>query len=568
MHMFSKLSTDANVILKNLFGSDDLPIDFRSPEDLAHGDLTTSVALRIARVKGMSPRQAAEKIAEALQKHVSIEKVEVAGAGYVNVWLKPSVLLEELKSSEHACESHAIREGEAPVIIEYSQPNIAKPLGIHHIIGTSLGQALVNLYRHAGYSVIAWNYIGDWGTQFGKLAVAYEKWGSGKPVAEYNLDELLDLYVRFHKEMETDATLEEQGRDAFRKLENGDVVLRVFWKDVVGVTKVSLEDLYEKLHVSFDLDIGESFYEDKMAPLLEDGKKKKVFVEGEGGSWIVTFPEESNLPPYLVQKSDGATLYSTRDIAQMRYRMDTYSPQAIYILTDIAQKMHFEQLVATCGQLGWELPTFENVLFGRMRFVDKSMSTRKGNVLKLEHVIEEAVARAQAIISERGETIQTDSPMELADMMGVGALVYGILSQNRKMDMVFDWEKMLSFEGNSAPYLQYTHARACSVMRKAGVVSASMPKNVSSFTSSERSLLQTLLKFSAVLDEARSEHLPHKLANFLYQLCQDFNFFYNTDSIIQSEGSTKELRLFLTSLTARVLKTGAELLTLRVPDRM
>ena len=152
--------------------------------------------------------------------------------------------------------------------------------------------------------------------------------------------------------------------------------------------------------------------------------------------------------------------------------------------------------------------------------------------------------------------------------MGVGALVYGILSQNRKMDMVFDWEKMLSFEGNSAPYLQYTHARACSVMRKAGVVSASMPKNVSSFTSSERSLLQTLLKFSAVLDEARSEHLPHKLANFLYQLCQDFNFFYNTDPIIQAEGSTKELRLFLTSLTARVLKTGAELLTLRVPDRM
>ena len=252
----------------------------------------------------------------------------------------------------------------------------------------------------------------------------------------------------------------------------------------------------------------------------------------------------------------------------MRYRIDTYHPQAIYILTDIAQKMHFEQLVETCKQLEWELPAFENVLFGRMRFVDKSMSTRKGNVLKLEHVLDEAVARAQSIIDERGDAIQTDNPKELAEMMGVGSLVYGILSQNRKMDMIFDWDKMLSFEGNSAPYLQYTYARARSVLRKAEVGDDLSPPKVDAFTPNERLLLTRLLQFGAALEEARAEHLPHKLANYLYQLCQDFNLFYNTEQMLQAEEPQRSLRLFLTSLTSVVLRTGAELLTLRVPERM
>jgi arginyl-tRNA synthetase len=269
-------------------------------------------------------------------------------------------------------------------------------------------------------------------------------------------------------------------------------------------------------------------------------------------------------------KGDGATLYSTRDLAQMRYRVDTYHPKEILIFTDIAQKLHFEQLMETCTMLGWELPTFENVLFGRMRFVDKSMSTRKGNVLKLEHVIDEAVARAEDILKERGDSIHTDDPKKLAEMMGVGALVYGILSQNRKMDLVFDWDKMLSFEGNSAPYLQYTHARAKSVLRKveAEIGDQRSEIGVTELSTSERILIGTLLQYPHVLSEARSEHLPHKLANYLYQLCQDFNSFYNTESILQAETSVRDLRLHLTSLTASVLKSGAELLTLRVPERM
>ncbi len=272
------------------------------------------------------------------------------------------------------------------------------------------------------------------------------------------------------------------------------------------------------------------------------------------------------MPPYLVQKGDGGTLYSTRDIAQMRYRTDTYAPQKILIFTDIAQKLHFEQLVATCAQLEWELPPFENVLFGRMRFADRSMSTRKGNILKLEDALDEAVSRAEKLIEERGEKIQTEDPAGLAEMMGVGALVYGILSQNRKMDMVFDWDKMLTFEGNSAPYVQYTHARARSVLRKAG--SDGSVSDIQEVTQKERALMKLILLFGATVEDARAEHLPHKLTNYLYELCQAFNSFYNSDEILTAAAEVRDFRLSLTKLTADVIKTGAELLTLRVPDRM
>ncbi len=567
--MFQQLAIEANQAVQSLFGINDIPVEWQTPKEASHGDITTIVALKIARVKNLKPQEVAAQLADAISNSNWVEKAEVAGAGYVNIWLKPAALITELTDTLDACSPKTIRTKEDPVIIEYSGPNIAKPLGIHHIIGTVVGQSVSNLYEFAGYPVIRWNYMGDWGTQFGKLAVAIRKWGTDKKVTDYTIDELLALYVKFHDELPAHPELEDEARAEFRKLEDGDVVVRAFWTDVVTVTKASLGHLYNRLHVRFDIEHSESFYEDKMAPILEEGKKKGVFVEGNEGSLIVEFPEETNLPPFLVQKGDGATLYSTRDITQMKYRADTYHPQSIFIFTDIAQKLHFEQVVATCAKLEWNLPHFENVLFGRMRFADKAMSTRKGNILKLEDALDEAVSRAEKVIEERGDTIQTDDEKELAEIIGVGSLVYGILSQNRKMDMVFDWDKMLSFEGNSAPYLQYTHARARSVLRKAGEDSSTgVTEGVKELSTPERILIGTLLQFPKILVEARTEHLPHKLANFLYQLCQDFNSFYNTENILNAEAAQRELRLSLTSLTATVLKTGAELLTLRVPERM
>lgn len=559
-----KLAAAGEEILLEKFGQS-TTVHFDVSVDEGRGDLTTSVALQVAKKVGKSPREVATTLAEGFGKVSGVIATEVAGAGFVNVTIAPSELMNGFSVVRTAC-LPSTKRNEQPVIVEYSQPNIAKPLGIHHIIGTVLGQAISNMYEHTGYPVLRWNYIGDWGTQFGKLAVAKAKWAPTQDTTTMTLGDLLDLYVKFHEEVAKDTTLEDQGREAFLKLEKGDKELRAFWKDVVTVTKASLADLYSRLHVSFDLDLGESFYEDKMEPILTAGKKKGVFKEGKEGALIVEFSEESGLPPYLVQKGDGGTLYSTRDIAQMRYRMDTYAPQKILIFTDIAQKLHFEQLVATCSQLGWELPPFENVLFGRMRFADRSMSTRKGNILKLEDALDEAVSRAEKLIEERGEKIQTENPQELAEMMGVGALVYGILSQNRKMDMVFDWDKMLTFEGNSAPYLQYTHARARSVLRKAG--SDGSVSDIQDVTQKERTLMKLILLFGATVEDARTEHLPHKLTNYLYELCQAFNSFYHSDEILTAPEAIRDFRLALTKLTADVLKTGAELLTLRVPDRM
>ncbi len=566
MNVFTSGTKKATEVLQKQFSIKNAAIVWTHPREANFGDLSSSIALQVAKEAGVKPRDVADAIVRELSSLKDVEKAEVAGAGYVNVWLTPSQLLDAV-SHAHASVTPLPTRKEPPVIIEYSQPNIAKPLGIHHLIGTVVGQAVSNLYEHLGYPVIRWNYLGDWGSQFGKLAVAMQKWGKGKTAKDLQLSGLLDLYVKFHDEAEKDPSLEDQGRAAFRKLEEGDAEMRAFWSDVLAVTKETLQPIYQRLSVHFDLDLGESFYEDKMEPVLTEGKKKGVFTEGKEGALIVEFSEESNLPPYMVLKGDGGTLYSTRDLAQMRYRMDTYKPQSILIFTDIAQKLHFEQLVETCKKLGWTLPHFENVLFGRMRFADKKMSTRKGNILKLEEVLDESVTEAKEVLKEHGE-IQTDDPAVLAEMMGVGALVYGILSQNRKMDIVFDWAKMLSFDGNSAPYLQYTFARAKSVLRKAEISKTPSVKNAQACSQHERTLLRTLLQFPAVLEDARENAMPHKLATYLYTLCQDFNAFYNADPILKSEGEIRSQRLLLVSIFADVLNCGAQLLTLRLPERM
>lgn len=565
--MVEHLTHAAQAALKKQFKGE-YTIEWRYTQNPAWGDISTHAALKIAQDVKSSPLDVAQIIQQALQGLSGVEQVELAGSGYVNVRLTPEELVKGLIETRTACTANVRRKKEAPIIVEYSQPNIAKPLGAHHLLTTLIGQAIANLYRHRGFNVICWNYMGDWGTQFGKLAVAVDRWGDSRPASEYSVDELLELYVRFHRESENDPTLEEQGREMFRLLEAGDKRIRSFWEMIVATTKDELKEVYKRMHVSFDTDKSESFYEDKMAAMLKEGVDKNIFVKGEEGALIVEFDPTQKLPPYLVQKSDGATLYSTRDIAQMRYRIDTYHPQMILIVTDVAQKLHFEQLESTCRKLGWDLPRFENVLSGRMRFSDASMSTRKGNVLKLKEVLEETVERARAMIREHRETIQTDDQEKLAETIGIGAVAYGILSQNRKQDVVFDWKTFLSFEGNSAPYLQYTHARSRSVLRKANQKDPATFPTVERLGASERKLIGTLLQFSLVLDEACATHMPHKLAHYLYTLCQDYNAFYNTEPILQAPEPFRTLRLGLTACAAEVLKTGAELLTLRVPDRM
>jgi len=565
--MYPTVKEEAERILSQEWGITDLPVRFEVPPEEAYGDTTTTVAFPLGKRLRKRPEEIAGILAERLQRSSLVERAEVAGEGFVNVRLKAQTLLQEFQRTREACTPKVTRE-ERPVIVEYSDPNIAKPLGVHHLLATIIGQAIANMYRFAGYPVLSWNYLGDWGTQFGNLAVACEKWGSGKPASEYSLDELLALYVRFYKEAQRDPSLEDAGREAFRKLEQGGPELWKFWEGAVAVTKTSLKVLYERLHIRFDVDEGESFYNDKMGAVLTEGKQKGVFTVGEKGALIVEFPRETGLPVYMVLKSDGSTLYATRDIAQIRYRIDTYHPQSILYVVDTAQTLYFRQLFETVRRLQWELPHLEHVVFGRMRFKDRAMSTRMGNILTLEEVLDEAVRRADQVIEEHRDTVQTDDRAGLAEMMGLGAIAYAILSQNRRADIVFDWDRMLTFEGSSAPYLQYTHARARSVLRKAGEEGERTVPRIETLTGKERVLLRTLLQFSEVLAEALQTHMPHKLAQYLFTLCQAYNAFYNTEPILKSTDPSRTLRLALTARTAATLKTGAELLTIRVPDRM
>lgn len=568
--MFESLSEAVRGVLREKGTKDAMDIHWQVPREAGRGDASTSIALSLAKKLGGKPMDLAEEIAAVLRKMPEVEEVTVVQPGYVNVSISSSGLVAEYVRSKETHVKLTKERGKQkqPVIVEYSQPNIAKPLGVHHILSTVIGQALANIHRFGGFPTVAINHTGDWGTQFGKLAVAMEKWGNGKSASVLGLDGLLDLYVMFHEESEKKPVLEDEARAAFKKLEEGDPAMRKFWQEVVAVTMGSIQTVYDRLHVSFDEVQGESFYEDKMAAVVEEGKKKNVFHAGEAGSLIAEFPEESQLPPFLILKGDGATLYSTRDLATIRYRVDRWHPAEILYVVDVAQTLHFKQLFATVQQLQWDVPLLEHVVFGRMRFADRSMSTRKGNILKLQEVLDEAVKRAGKVIEEHGDTIQTDDPEALAEMMGIGAVVYGILSQNRKMDIVFDWDKMLSFEGNSAPYLQYTHARARSILRKADVAVPVFPKKLPVLTDSERLLLHTLLLFPSVIAEAREMRMPHKLANHLYALCQDFNAFYNKEPILKAEEPQRSFRLALTEAAASTLKTGAELLTMRVPDRM
>lgn len=564
--MFDRLAEKAKIALCDRYALKELTVEWRRPQNRTHGDAATSIALQIAKNLKQKPQEIAQSLCAAMQEDSSVEKAEVAGAGYVNVWLKPACLLAELEETRRSCVPKKLRKEEPNVVIEYSGPNIAKPLGIHHILSTVIGQVLSNLHRHLGYPTVSTNHFGDWGTQFGKLAVAHRRWGV-KPVEKHSIEELLALYVRFHAEAEKDPALEDEGRAAFHDLETGDAAMRSFWSVVVKITKEAIAHLYRRLHVHFDCDNGESFYEKMMAPILEEGKKKRMIVPGEKGAYIVEFPEEQ-LPPAVVLKGDGSTIYLTRDLATVRYRVDTWHPGAILYVVDVAQQLYLQQIFATVRRLGWDLPALEHVVFGRMRFADAKMSTRKGNFIKLEEVLDEAAEQADRVIGEHEKDIQTDDRKGLAEMMGVGAVVYGILSQNRKMDIIFDWKKVLALDGNSAPYLQYTYARACSVLRKSEERKFSFPKEVLELSPHERALIGVLLQFADVLEDARAHRMPHTLANYLYELCQTFNAFYNVDPILKAEGSSRSLRLALTDLASSVLKTGAEILTLRVPERM
>ena len=553
--------------VKKAFGKVDKEVKIEYPSDESHGDYASNIALQITKDLGKPPQEIAQTIIDNLGENELVEKVEIAGPGFINFHLSEKTLNSELEKVLKEKDKYGSgKENGKNIIVEYSQPNIAKPLGVHHLLSTIIGQSLYNIYKFLGYNCIGLNYIGDWGTQFGKLTYAYKEWGDKKTIEKNPIDELLKLYVKFHEEAEKNPELEQKGRDEFKKLEEGDKENTKLWKWICKVSLEEVQKTYDNLGgIHFDLIQGESFFNDKMGAILEEGKKDKVFEKGEEGALIIKF-ENEKYPPYLVQKSDGASLYATRDLAQMKYREETWHPEKILLVIDVAQSLYLQQLFETTEMMGLTKAEPVHVVFGRMQFKDKKMSTRKGNIVLLDEVLKEAVEKAKKIVEEKNRDLKNKD--EVAHKVGIGAVKYTILSQNRTTNITFDWEKMLSLEGNSAPYLQYTYARAKSILRKTGKIETQEEETTEKITEKTATLLRHLVKFKEYIVYTAQEYKPNILANYLHELAQKFNSFYNNVPVLRAPEKEREARLKIVEATSQVLKNGLTLLGVELTEEM
>lgn len=543
------------------------------PKEESHGDYASSIALQLSKILNIPPRDLAENLVRNIPENDLIERVEIAGPGFINFFIKNSYYIENIKNVLENPDTYGKSEvGKGrTIIVEYSQPNIAKPLGIHHLLSTIIGQSTYNIFKNLGFNTIGINYIGDWGTQFGKLICAYKKWGNKEDIEKNPIDELLKLYVRFHNEAEQNPKLEDEGRKEFKDFENGDKENRKLWEWFVKESLKEINKTYDLLGgIHFDYVQGESFYEDKMDAILAEGKKKKVFVKGEEGALVIHY-EGTDIPTVPIQKKDGATLYITRDFAALKYRIDTWKPEKILYVVDTAQSLHFKQLLAGATKLGWYHGEAEHVPFGRMQFKDAKMSTRKGNIILLDEVLKEAVERAEKIIAEKSPELKDRK--HVAKVIGIGAVKYNVLSQNRATNIVFDWDKMLSLDGNSAPYLQYSYARASSILRKASAIQevdiGDLREDKAKSEEKIRALIALFPKYGEYLNMAAKEYRPNILSNYLFELAQKFNTFYNSVPVIKvADLSERKYRLDIVRAASAILKSGLMLLGVEVVEEM
>ncbi|HUV43174.1 MAG TPA: arginine--tRNA ligase [Patescibacteria group bacterium] len=566
----NQLKKDFNKALKKLKIADK-DLEFEHPANPEHGDYSTNIALRLKKKDIPTPFDLANQIVNTfrgLGLPEYLAKIEVEGTGFINIWLKDEALFEEVGKVLKAEEKYGSSDSGKgkTMVIDYSSPNIAKPFGIGHLRSTIIGQAVYNLYSFLGWRTIGDNHLGDWGTQFGKLIVAIKKWGGKKKLDSAQLEK---LYVKFHREAVKNPELDEEARAWFKKLEEGNREAKKIWKVCVDISMKDFERIYNLLGVKIDYAYGESFYEDKMPAVIKDVKRKKVGVKSEG-ALVIKF-SELNIPPAIVLKSDGATTYETRDLACIVYRKKRWQPDLYIYEVGAEQKLHFQQTFAAAVKLGYGKPEqFVHMAHGFVQVSSgKRMSTRAGESVRLEKVLEEAIKRARQIIKNSGtaRNLAKKKQEEVAWAVGIGAIKYFDLRHHYTSDFVFDWEKMFQLEGNSAPYLQYTYARCQSILEKAE--DYSLPEKLPRLKSEEVSLLRTLYKFSEVIQEASESYSPNLLCNFLFDLAQKYNLFYNQQPILKADSEeSKNFRLALTVAIGQVLKNGLGLLGIESPERM
>ena len=503
-----------------------------------------------------------------MKENEVIEKIEIAGPGFLNIFLKDEYLAKLVKriTKESYDFNELNRKGD--VIIDYSSPNIAKRMHIGHLRSTIIGDSLKRIYQYLGYNVIADNHIGDWGTQFGKLIIGYRNWLNEEVYRENPIEELERVYVEFTKNSEVEPELEDKAREELKKLQAGDKENYRLWQEFIEVSLNEYNKLYERMGVKFDTYYGESFYHNMMPDVVKELENKGIAVENEGAK-VVFFPEEENLYPCIVQKKDGAFLYATSDIATVKYRKENYDINQIIYITDERQQDHFKQFFKITDMLSWSVEK-HHIWFGIMRFADGVFSTRKGNVIRLEELLDEGKKRAYEIVNKKNPTLSEEEKQNIAEVVGIGAIKYADLSQNRQTAVIFEWDKVLNFEGNTAPYLQYSYARIKSILRKAIEQEKGIDetKDIKFTQEIERELSIQLIQFPEIVIKAAKTYKPNLIADYLYELSKIFNSFYNSCSILNQNNDILCSRLLIASRTADNLKNGLHLLGIETLERM
>ena len=522
---------------------------------------------KLAKVFRKAPNMIAADLAENIEAKGDIAKVMPMG-GYVNFFVNKSQLatnvINDVLTQKDAYGKSKLGEGKT-VVIDFSSPNIAKPFHIGHIRTTVIGNALYKIYDSQGYDTVRINHLGDYGTQFGKLIVAFKLWGDKDAVEANPIPELLKLYIRFHDEAEEKPEMEDEARAWFTKLENGDPEAKELWQWFRDESLKEFARVYDLLDIEFDSYNGESFYSDKMDSVIETIKEKGLLKESKGTNVVEL--EEYNMPPALITKNDGSTLYMTRDLAAAVYRKNTYDFDKCIYVVGSQQALHFQQLFKVLELVGYEwAKDLIHVQFGMVALEEGTMSTRKGRVVFLEDVLRQAIEKTkETMLSKNPNAKNVD---EIAKQVGVGAVVFQELSNSRIKDYTFSWERTLSFEGETGPYVQYTHARCCAVLRKANEEVTS-DIDYSLLTNEDSvEVLKTIASFNKSIVSAMNKNEPHIVTRFVLDLAQAFNKFYHDNPILVDDVNVRKARLALVAATRQTLENGLKLLGMQAPERM
>jgi arginyl-tRNA synthetase len=547
----------------------------RPAKEAAHGDYQLNGLLPLAKKLGRPPRELAAPVAEALSADPALEKVEVAGPGFVNLRLRTGWVCEQLQALALDQGRDGVPAVERPerIVVDFSSPNIAKRMHVGHLRSTIIGDALVRLLRFVGHEVIGDNHLGDWGTQFGMLIAGMDRFGDKEALRDNGIEELERVYLLANEAAKNDPSFAGRAREELARLQAGEAKNLASWNDFVAATRAELERIYQRMGVGFDEWLGESAYQQMLPGVVDLLLERGIAREDQGA--VCVFFDDSAEPggsrsPFIVRKKDGAFLYATTDIATVLYRRDTLRAERAIYVVDQRQSLHFKQLFAVMSRLGVRM-RLQHVGFGTVLGEDgKPLKTREGGAVRLDTLLDEAERRAAERMSqEEGLSLEPADIAALAPLVGIGAIKYADLKQNRSSDYQFDWDKMLSFKGNSGPYLQYAHARIRSIFRKAGIdvepAAGSVPDLLHP---AEIALAKHLLRFADAVHEAAESGYPHLVCDHLYALARLFSVFYESCPVLRADAGQRQDRLLLSALVARQIRRGLGLLGIGAPDRM